>query len=431
MRNVLLLALLLANILQTNAQTLKGTLTEHKGQTITITGFNYYKAIDVDKTVADSLGNFSLNFPKNYKGMGILKPQDNSSLVLVLKKSKTQITGTHLKDAASLQFINSIENNQFVKYAKAYTQGKQAYSAWRYLKPIYTNLQTLNTQKKVLQTIDKELERLKQVTTNAIKLVPENSYLHWSLPMQTLVKDMPETIHKYTENLPKNIQQFRNIDFNHPNFKTSGLFKELIEGHYFLLENMGQSLDSVAIQMNLSTDHLIDNLKQNKPLLNTVSKAHFTYFEKRNLLTAASYLSAVLIKQHPDVLEDVLRNKMERYVTLKVGNIAPDIQLTTTKKLSNIGNNILLVFGTSECGHCIDDKKKLENYYPKWQEKDNIEVVYISLDTDKTLYSKAYGNTPWQTYCNFKGWDTQATKEYYINATPPYFLLDKNLKISS
>jgi thioredoxin-related protein len=247
--------------------------------------------------------------------------------------------------------------------------------------------------------------------------------------MQTLVKDMPETIHKYTENLPKNIQQFRSIDFNHPNFKTSGLFKELIEGHYFLLENMGQSLDSVAIQMNLSTDHLIDNLKQNKPLLNTVSKALFTYFEKRSLLTAASHLSAVLIKQHPDLLEDVLRNKMERYVTLKVGNIAPDIQLTTTKKLSNTGNNILLIFGASGCGHCIDDKKKLESYYPKWQEKDNIEVVYISLDTDKELYNKAYGNTPWQTYCNFKGWDTQATKEYYINATPTYFLLDKNLKI--
>jgi hypothetical protein len=148
MRNALLLTLLLANILQAEAQTLKGTLTQHKGQTITLTGFNYYKALDVDKTVADSLGNFSINYPKNYKGMGILKTQDNSSLVFVLKKSKTQITGTHLKDADSLQFINSLENNQFVKYAKAYTQGKQAYKAWRYLKPKYTNLQTLKTQKK-------------------------------------------------------------------------------------------------------------------------------------------------------------------------------------------------------------------------------------------------------------------------------------------
>jgi hypothetical protein len=160
MRNALLLTLLLANILQAKAQALKGTLTQHKGQTISLTGFNYYKALDLDKTVADSLGNFSLNYPENYKGMGILKTQDNSSLVIVLKKSKTQITGTHLKEAASLQFINSAENNQFIKYAKAYTQGKQAHSAWRYLKPKYENQQTLKTQKKVLQTIHKELERL-------------------------------------------------------------------------------------------------------------------------------------------------------------------------------------------------------------------------------------------------------------------------------
>jgi hypothetical protein len=219
MRNALLLTLLLANILQAKAQTLTGTLTEHKGQTITLTGFNYYKALDLDKTVVDSLGNFSLNYPKNYNGMGILKTQDNSSLVMVLKKAKTQIRGTHLKEAASLEFINSKENNQFVTYAKAYTQGKQVYSAWRYLKPKYANLETLKAQKKVLETIDKEVERLEQVPANAIKLVTKNSYLHWFLPIQTLVKDMPESIHKYTENLPKNIQQFRSIDFSHPNAK--------------------------------------------------------------------------------------------------------------------------------------------------------------------------------------------------------------------
>jgi hypothetical protein len=273
-------------MLQAKAQTLKGTLAEHKGQEITLMGFNYYKAFDVDKTVADSLGNFSLNYPKNYKGMGILKTQDNSSLVMVLKKATTQITGTHLKDAASLQFINSIENNQFVMYAKAYTQGKQAYSAWRYLQPKYTNLETLKAEKKVLETIDKEVERLEQVPANALKLIPENSYLHWFLPLQNLVKDMPETIHKYTENLPKNIQQFRSIDFSHANFKTSGLFKELIEGHYFLLENMGQNLDSVYAQMNTSTAYLIKSLQKNDRLLNTVSEKMFTYFEKRSISPA-------------------------------------------------------------------------------------------------------------------------------------------------
>jgi thioredoxin-related protein len=77
----------------------------------------------------------------------------------------------------------------------------------------------------------------------------------------------------------------------------------------------------------------------------------------------------------------------------------------------------------------MDAKKELEAYYPKWQAKGNIEVVYISLDTDKEVYNKVYGNTPWQTYCNYKGYETQAAKDYFVNATPTYILLDKDLKI--
>lgn len=429
MRNVLLITLLLANIPQAKAQTLKGTLTQNKGQTITLTGFNYYKTLDLDKTVADSLGNFSLNYPKNYKGMGILKTQDNSSLVIVLKKSKTQITGTHLKDADSLQFINSIENNQFVKYAKAYTQSKQVYRAWRYLKPKYTSLQTLKTQKKVLNTINKELERLEQVDANAIKLIPENSYLHWFLPIQTLVKNMPETIHNYTENLPKNIQQFRSIDFSHSNFKTSGLFKELIEGHYFLLENMGQNLDSVYTQMNRSTDYLIKSLKKNDSLLNNVSEIMFKYFEKRSLFPAAAHLSTQILSQNQCMLSTSLANTMQKYKDLKVGNIAPDIQLDATTTLRSIKKPVLLVFGASWCSHCKKEALELRSYYDTWKAKKNIEVVYVSLDTDKHAFKTAYQNTPWQTYCDYKGWETQAAKDYYLNATPTYFLLDKYMKI--
>ena len=429
MRNALLLTLLLTNILQAKAQTLTGTFAEHKGQEITLTGFNYYKAIEVDKTVADSLGNFSLNYPKNYKGMGILKTQDNSSLVLVLKKATTQITGTHLKDAASLQFINSIENNQFVTYAKAYTQGKQAYSAWRYLQPKYANLETLKTQKKVLETIDKEVDRLEQVPANAIKLIPENSYLHWFLPMQTLVKEMPETIHKYTENLPKNIQQFRNIDFSHPNFKTSGLFKELIEGHYFLLENMGQNLDSVYTQMNTSTAYLIKSLQKKDSLLNIVSEKMFAYFEKRSLYPAAAYLATQMLSQNQGVLSTSLANTMQKYKDLKVGAIAPDIQLDASTTLSSIKKPVLLMFGESGCTHCKKEALELVGYYDTWKAKKNIEVVYISLDTDKQAFKTAYQNTPWQTYCNYKGYETQAAKDYFVNATPTYFLLDKDMKI--
>ncbi len=33
------------------------------------------------------------------------------------------------------------------------------------------------------------------------------------------------------------------------------------------------------------------------------------------------------------------------------------------------------------------------------------------------------------TYCDGKGWETQAAKDYYVFGTPTYLLLDANLKI--
>jgi thiol-disulfide isomerase/thioredoxin len=200
---------------------------------------------------------------------------------------------------------------------------------------------------------------------------------------------MPETIHKYTENLPKNIQQFRSTDFNHPNFKTSGLFKELIEGHYFLLENMGQSLDSVYTQMNTSTDYLIKSLQKNDSLLNTVSETLFKYFEKRSLYPAAANLSTQMLSQNQCVLSTSLANTMQKYKDLKVGAVAPEIQLDATTTLSSLKKPALLVFGASWCKHCKKEALELRSYYDTWKAKKNIEVVYISLDTDKKAFKTA------------------------------------------
>lgn len=134
--------------------------------------------------------------------------------------------------------------------------------------------------------------------------------------------------------MPANIAQFRSIDFTNPNFKTSGVFKQLIEGHYFLLENMGQSLDSIAVQMNASIAYIINNIKHNGRLLNSVSTALLSLFKKRSLFKAATYLSETLLnlKECTCVLDQSLQNKLQKYEVLKEANTAPDIQLTLIKK---------------------------------------------------------------------------------------------------
>jgi peroxiredoxin len=411
----------------TTAQTLTGNLKNHAGQQINLTGLNYYQAIELAKDTIDAAGNFTLNYPKNYMGMGILKTQDNNSLVLMLTEPNIQLKGTHVTEADSLVYSNSNNNTLFLNYAKARGIREAAWVALKYLQPLYQNQKELQNQTQLANQITTEITRLEQKDTDFLKQLDANSYLHWFIPMRTLVNEMPKTYNRYTERIPQNIQQFRSIDFKHPNFKTSGLFKELIEGHYMLLENMGQSIDSINVQMNLSTKHLINNLQENDSLLNKVSNNLFNYFEKRSLFTASEYLSVSLLTNNQCALTEDLAAKLESYRKMKVGNIAPDI-LLNNNKLSDVKTNKLVVFGASWCPNCKTEALELLKHYDAWKTK-NVEIIYISIDTDKTAYETAYKNAPWQTYCDFKGWQTQAAKDYYITGTPSYFLLDADNKI--
>lgn len=54
----------------------------------------------------------------------------------------------------------------------------------------------------------------------------------------------------------------------------------------------------------------------------------------------------------------------------------------------------------------------------------------ITLDkTDKAALETYYKDAPFITFCDAKGWETQAAKDYHVFATPTYILLDNKLKI--
>ena len=88
------------------------------------------------------------------------------------------------------------------------------------------------------------------------------------------------------------------------------------------------------------------------------------------------------------------------------------------------------MFGSSTCPACKDEAIELMKFHDIWKENGiPLEIIYISLDTNKTNFEAAYINAPWQSYSDFKGWESQAAKDYYVNATPTYLLLNKNREI--
>lgn len=431
-KGLLFFLLCAATSVSLKAQEVKGCLRNNSLQEITLTGFNYEHSYLLAKATTDTSGNFHLNYTKGYKGIAVLKTQDNNSLVIVLDEPSVIIEGENLQDLDNISFQENSSNSLFYELTASYQDRSQAYKAWRYLQQKYEASKALKNETAVVKAIQEEIERIEEKDQSQFSTLPEDSYLKWYVPKRKLLSDMPESARNYPERIEKNIQQFRRIDFNHENFKQSGLFKELIEGHYLLLENMGQTFDSMYTQMNLSTDYLIENLKHNDSLFSQVSEKLFKLFEKRSLFPAASHLSEQLLKQKDCTceLEKDFQKKLQKYGALKVGKAVPDIQLSENLKLSDIEQNVLLVFGSSTCPACQKEALELMHFYDSWKEMNiPLEIVYISLDTDKDTFQTAFRNAPWKSYCDFKAWNSPAVRDYYVYATPTYLLLDKDRKI--
>ncbi|TXD49562.1 MULTISPECIES: hypothetical protein [unclassified Polaribacter] len=61
MKKLLVALITLSTALAANAQSLKGQLKNHAGQTISLTGFQYYNTNILANSTLDSLGFFSLS----------------------------------------------------------------------------------------------------------------------------------------------------------------------------------------------------------------------------------------------------------------------------------------------------------------------------------------------------------------------------------
>ena len=128
--------------------------------------------------------------------------------------------------------------------------------------------------------LHQEKLRINKEDTQFLNKLPANSYVQWFLPIRKLVSNVSIIAQYHTEEIPATIAALRNVDYNNPRLYKSGLLKDVIESHYWLLENMGQPLDVAYNEMNISSDYLIRNLIKDEKKLNEISQYLFNLLEK-------------------------------------------------------------------------------------------------------------------------------------------------------
>ena len=362
------------------AQTIMGNLKQLAKQEIKLEGFNGLQTYPISSTFIDDKGNFKLTYSKADYGVGYLKSADDKPLFVILSGEDVEISGEALSYPATLKTLKGEENQWFAQYANQHPRREQALSAWVYLEKIYMIDSLFSVQKSPNKAIQQEKQRIKKEDELFLSSLPKNSYVSWFLPTRKLVSGV-STIAQYRPNeIEATIASFRAMDYTDQRLYKSGLFKDAIESHFWLLENGGKSLDSMFIEMQHSIDVMMVQLVKDEKKLNEVTDYLFDLLERHSLFQASEYLAIKALNETSCAINSELANQLESYRAMKKGNIAPEIVLkgdifareygsnNLPNTLSEVKSNYtVVVFGASWCPKCKEELPEIVKQYSKWK----------------------------------------------------------------
>ena len=421
--------------------TIQGTFQSLAQQPIKLYSFDGFEAYLIDSVRANENGVFELHYGKKHYGMGYLSSSANKPFFVVLSGEPTKLKGETFAKAESIEIVKGKENLLFAQYATEHPRREQALSAWGYLEKIYNQDSLFAIQIEPRQAIAAEKERIKKEDSLFLANLPPDSYMSYYLPLRKLVSSVSTVAQYRTEEIPSTIAAFRNIDYLDPRLYKSGLLRDVIDSHFWLLENSGRSLDSVYIEMNNSIDHMLASLMDDEKKLNEITEYLFKLLEKRSLFKASEYLALKLLNNQACTINSDFASQLESYRAMKKGNTAPDFTFpeellapnyqreALPRKLSDINSEYtVLVFGAGWCPKCGEELQTISSLYEKWKEY-GVELVFVSLDENKQSFHNFAGNFPFISVCDYQKWESPIVKAYHVFATPTLYLLDNERKI--
>ncbi|MBY0245140.1 MAG: thioredoxin family protein [Sphingobacteriaceae bacterium] len=428
MKNIVCIFLFFSfNTFAQHQHLIKGIVPSSADKKVSLKGFTIEGDTLIFETKADLNGNFILKYPSSYVGAALMDINGLKSSIIILNKENFELKWDKPKESNELSFVNSKENTIFYEGLKMYENAEGKKAALAYLLPLYEKSET-----KERDFITAEFERQNQIRAKYMEGLPENTYVSYYLKVRNLLVDVSLTPSRFPERVSDNEKDFNALNFGDKRLLRSGMYKQLFELYFPLLETYG--VDKKYEHINFSIDAILRSVKSNPKVLGVFSENLFNFLEQRSLFPASEHLALAMLNDNDCHLDDNHKSLFEQYRKMATGKIAPEIVFETPvngiNKLSDIKNKYRLVaFGSSWCHKCATEIPKFKTFYQDWKSKNDLEILFISLDTDKAAYEKFAASFPGVKVCDFKMWDTKAVKDYCVFATPTFYLIDQFNKI--
>jgi peroxiredoxin len=216
------------------------------------------------------------------------------------------------------------------------------------------------------------------------------------------------------------------LDNKHFELMTQGKFEESLKVALKMEQISRQSGDTIKPWYYLKIADSYNGMKNYEKSIEWISKA---VYERK--------LNNYKLFFDPKYKNLQLDSTFQKLVTIMKDRIglnhpAKDFSVSLVngdsfKLSSQIGKVVLIDFWDVRCAPCIKALPELESLYKQYNRED-FEIIGISLDTDKELLMKFLdkNSLPWPISCSYKGFYKDETALIFgINATPSTWLVDR------
>lgn len=232
-----------------------------------------------------------------------------------------------------------------------------------------------------------------------------------------------------------------NVDFSDEALINSDVFTNKSIEYLTYFSNPQLQKKELELEFIKAVDSILQKAKINKNVYTQIVEYYIKGFREFGFDIIINYLLDNYVIKDDLCIEDKLEIALERRINqskiFKVGNKVPNITITDqNNKNINLydinAKEILIVFYSSACPHCITQLPKIFEYYKK-QTVSNFQVLAISMDTNKEEWLKyiTENKFDWVNANDLKGWESKAVSDYSVYATPTFILVDKDKRVIS